>query len=245
MGSNSAILYPNTNIKNASAQKPANTLKLNNDIRTSSFNPDEISLCLRRIQSIYNEMIFSFLNYTNTFIRSMSYCWASIEATNYFHNIFSPAFNDYLLKIDKSMENIFYIINQSASTLSIKTKTTYIKVKFIRYQRNKITADIIKENLNGAMGIIPEDANKNVENLFKISSILNDNLTKMINVLRNSCFKDYGQQNALIQNVNNVKNKINDNFTSLVIEVKKQITITISNHQDTAQKMASMFSSIN
>lgn len=208
------------------------------------FDPDAVRMSLNKIQTIYNEMVSSFVNYTNTFLSNMSYSWACPEAVGYFRNVFCTEFNSYLVSIDSAVENIFNTINYAARTWSETSGLAYGGVNFGRFPHNSFDASIIRESINGSVGIDGSACQSNMEILNKISNMVNANLNSMINVLRNASFVGNGQQTSLVQSVNSIKNKINESFSDLVVDIKGQINSTIQKYNLTAKTVTSTFSSI-
>lgn len=208
------------------------------------FDPDAVRMALNKIQNIYNEMVSSFVNHTNTFMSNMSYSWACPEAVNYFRNIFCPEFNSYLIGIDSSVENIFNTINYAARSWSETSGLSYPGVSFNRFPHNSFDASNMRESINGTVGIDGNACTSHLDILNKINNMINANLNGIIDVLRNATFVGNGQQTSLVQSVNNIKNRINESFSDLVVEIKGQINSTINKYNLTAKNVASTFSSI-
>lgn len=220
-----------------SSSSPANT-------NTIGFDPTAVRMSLNRLQNTYNDMLSSFINYTNTFLNNMGYVWACPEAVTFFRNIFCPEFNSFVTRIDTSISNIFDAINNSARSWSDISKLSYGKVNFVRFQHKSFDASSIRESINGNVGIDPVSATSNLSTLDKISSMLNTSLTNMVNILRTTSFVGKGQQEVLIQSVNSIKNNINNKYEAIIIGIKNQINNTSQKYKNIATSVSTSFSSI-
>ena len=208
------------------------------------FNEFEVRNSLNRLQNIYNDMLSGLVNFTNSFLNNMGNSWACPEAISFARNIFCPEFNSFVTKIDNSIQNLFEVINNSARSWAASSNAPYNKINFVRFAHKSFDALSFRNDINGNVGIDTVLANSNLSYLDKINNLLNTSLSNMVNVLRTTSFVGKGQQEALIQSVNSVKNGINNKYTSIMVEIKKQIKATIEKYVQTANTVSSSFSSL-
>lgn len=208
------------------------------------FDPDAVRISLNKIQSIYNDLVSNYVTHTNSFMYNMSYSWACPEAVDYFRNIFCPEFNSYLIGIDSSMENIFNTINYAARSWSDTTNLPYSTINFVRFPHNSFDAANMRSSINGTVGISGSACQEHLNILNKINNMINASLNSMMDVLRTASFVGNGQQQSLINSVNSTKNKINESFSDLVVQIKSQLTKTIDKYNLTARNVSSSFTSV-
>jgi hypothetical protein len=195
----------------------------------TGFNPNDITQSIKNMNSNYSELSSIYNSKLKKFVEDVSTGWACPEAKTFFNTDFKTI----TTSLGRNIENQFSFINELMNNAAqawcrTTSSSAFTKVPFQNGLIKEVDVSIIKDNINGDIGIDGERVTSLASSfLADLSSSIDSVLKKCRNI--SNGFLGGNQRQALDNRINIVSN-------SIVESIKDQMSKLVANVNNTAQK---------
>lgn len=206
-------------------------------------NGQEATAALQKTENSYGKIMDELSDrMQDAVIKTISETWYGNDAIEFMRDKFKPAIDSAIKSVEDVFQSVNDTITQNASNFDNEHKTNVFQKVAHNIRASKINADLMKADKNSFIGITDSATFEGAKNILTtISDSVLSALKEAVQAAQNSGFYGGGQQEALVNSMNKIKDTLSQLTDELTQATQEKVNQTKAREEEIAKANANTF----